>query len=1224
MQKIYFFVQLVLCFITALPTLTQGQNCTTLTATFSTYESRCAATGAITVYASGGSGSYKYKTMGPVNSNYTTSNNITGLSAGVYSVIINDLVSNCTFTQNNVVVPGTYNDPRFTLTGIPVSCDNGSNGSITVNGQQFGRNPFEYSIIVPSPMGVGTINNTGVFNNLSAGDYSIRMTDSCGGIQTRTITINNYSWWIDSYSFNKISCDSASGYIRVIDSRGNVSTLDPIPGFMYGVVRHSGDTIWSSNPDFTFYLAGVSTIDILAKDGCGIIKKGTAQLTFSPSVGVGVIINNKTCNTFSASLTSLFNLSGADYCLYDFKNRNVGCNSTGSFNNLLYGNYCIRIHSLCPDSIIIRCFTVLPPPLSIGNKVDIYNKQCSAFSADITGQTGLTNPVYCLYDAANVEITCNSTGVFKNIAYGSYCIKTTDGCRDTSILRCFTVLAPRPSVPNVIKPSYINCKNVSITVNGDKLLSPEYCLYNSSGALISCNSTGIFDKLTTGNYCIKIYEACYDTTITRCFNVGVAVIKNDLNVDISNKACSTFTVKGSSDNMKNEQYCLFTKDAVLISCNKTGVFNNVAYGAYCLRAKNLCPDTSFTKCFTVSPPVPSAGSSVDISKENCSSFTAKITNQKNLTNPQYCIFDNNNVQISCNSTGVFNNLNYGSYCIRIVNTCYDTTITRCFSALPTPVNITVSTSKSCSYGYATFGISVTGGNLPVNIKIYKADNSLFFDKNYNSNNINVDSIPGTVSGETYKIRATDNCGNADSVSTGATASMATHSATVFTQCPSAAWLNGSGKIQLTTTTNMGLFTVRIIKKDGIALSPELIPNAVSAGVFTYNDLGSGTYIVSYKINDLCNRYLYDTVSIAPYYYPNLKRSSAYQCDVSGFSVGAVASNGVGPFSYEVIGSVPAFPSINTTPQVSPIFNINNGTNYSLIRLRALDACGNATLGDASILPLANYKIDVDSNCFQSSSTLSVDTIYNSTYAWYKKDNYNSTDSIYLGSATKVFIPFLSAGDTGIYICHIAVNTGCVKRSFSFNLSGLCYKVLPVKITAFSARLRNEQVLLNWETGPEANLNNYIIERRNNYNNFTEIGHVNSKVNLSGSPHYDFIDTKPESGNNFYRLKLIYNNNSFTYSNTILINQSRNSQLIHCYPNPVSDKLTIDFKNSVSHEYKISLLNMLNQGIWKMNCLTGLNNTIQIHRPESVGKGIYILKVIDMNTNEEFSEKIIFL
>ena len=172
-------------------------------------------------------------------------------------------------------------------------------------------------------------------------------------------------------------------------------------------------------------------------------------------------------------------------------------------------------------------------------------------------------------------------------------------------------------------------------------------------------------------------------------------------------------------------------------------------------------------------------------------------------------------------------------------------------------------------------------------------------------------------------------------------------------------------------------------KNGTSYSPVLSPNVVSGNDHTFNDLGPGTYIIRYTEND-CNKYLYDTVVIKTYQFPNLDRSTAYQCDLNGFSVSAVASNGVAPFQYEIIGSTPSIPSIVTGTQSSPIFNINNGNTYSLIRLRAIDACGNATLGDASILPLANNGIMVSNNCFQNPTTLSVDSIFGATYTWYKK------------------------------------------------------------------------------------------------------------------------------------------------------------------------------------------------------------------------------------------------
>ena len=1224
MQKLYIRIKLAFCISVFFLSSAKAQNCAQLSATFASYESRCAATGAIKVTPTGGSGSYKYKTIGPVNSNFTTSDSITGLSAGTYSVVINDIVTNCTFTQNNIIVSGTYEDPRFTLNEVDVSCDNGNNGSISVDNVQGGRGPFAYTIVAPSTYGLGTSNSTGVFTNLTSGNYSIQMTDSCGGIQTRQITVNNYSWWISSYVFNKVSCDSATGFIVALDSKGNVSNAGGIPGFTYGAVRQPGDTVWSSSANFSLYVGSLSNFEIIVKDNCGKIKKGNVSIFLSPSLGANVTIYGITCDRFSAKLTGITNFFNADFCLYNNNNLQLSCNTTGIFTNLPYGSYCIKAHDGCTDSVISRCFTTYPPPLSIGNNVLISNKTCFNFSASITGQVGLYNANYCLYDSANVLIACNPTGVFNNLSYGNYCIEMKDGCRDTTIQRCFSASQPIPVVDEVSTPSYISCNRFGIAVKGDSLTNPTYCLYDSIGVLIACNSTGIFDSLSLGSYCVNVYDECFDTTFKRCFTVGPPVVINNIAVAFSNKICTSFTATASGSNLTNPYYCLYNDLDSLISCNSTGIFDSLLYGSYCIKTKNDCPDTTFTNCFTVVQPVPSVNNNVKLSNYTCSTFTAKIITQQNLTTPDYCIYDNANQLVGCNSTGIFDSLAYGSYCIKITNSCYDTIITRCFSAAALPVNLSVTSNKSCVYGYAKFSITVSGGYLPVNIKVYDPNGNLFSTNNYDTTRINIDSIPGILAGETYKIVATDNCGKQDSAEVSVIISYLDNSSYVVAKCPGGSWPNGSGSIKSTVATNMGSLTVRIIQKDSVLLATPLNPSSVAGSIYTFDDLGPGTYILSYKANDACNRYMYDTAVINPYTFPNLTRSSAYQCDVNGFSVGAVASDGVGPFTYSIIGSSPALPSIVAGPQANPVFSINNGNNYSLVRLRALDACGNATLADASILPLADNGIISTSNCFLQPTTLSVDPIYNSTYEWYKKDTLDGKDSILVGTGTNlVYIPGLLPSDTGIYVCHLSVLNGCVNRSYNYNLNGNCFTALTVTLLDFSGKFANENVLLTWKTIKENNLAAYVIERRNKDHTFSEIGRINPGGNSTYTQQYYFIDQQPTPGENFYRLKLVNWDKTTSFSDEIMLTKTQDFRDVHIFPNPVSDVFTIEFRNASNHVYKITLMNLLNQVISETKFNSGINKRLEINRTKAMSPGVYIVRFVDLNNNDEFSQKVIF-
>ena len=80
--------------------------------------------------------------------------------------------------------------------------------------------------------------------------------------------------------------------------------------------------------------------------------------------------------------------------------------------------------------------------------------------------------------------------------------------------------------------------------------------------------------------------------------------------------------------------------------------------------------------------------------------------------------DATNTAIDSNTSGVFNNIAYGSYCISMVNSCYDTTITRCFTVNPSPIVINVNSTASCTIGTTTLGVTISNGVAPYTINVY--------------------------------------------------------------------------------------------------------------------------------------------------------------------------------------------------------------------------------------------------------------------------------------------------------------------------------------------------------------------------------------------------------------------------------------------------------------------------------------------------------------------------
>ena len=501
-----------------------SQACSTLVVTSVPFESRCMSTGYITVTASGGSGSYNYKATGPVTTSYTSSNVITGLSAGNYTVTVKDIVTGCVSDQFNVVVSGTYTDPRFSLIKTDETCLNSSNGTVSVTGQTGGRAPFIYTIVAPSPSGVGTSNATGVFTGLMGGEYAIQLRDSCGGIQTRRVTVNAYDWWIDAFTGNRNNCTNADFSFTLRDNRGNTNTSGVVfSSFTYGVVNAVGDTTWFASRNFTFDIGTRRALTFVAKDGCGNVKSTTWAVNPKPGAAGAVTTTQTTCNNFTAAITGQVGFTNPQYTLYTSGGTLVSTNATGSFTGFTNGSYYIDIRDNCYDTTIRRNFVVSLPVPYLAPTVTIARTGCTTFNATATGMTNFTSPTYRLYDASNTLIATQATPTFNNLTNGYYCIGIQDGCYDTTVTRCFTVANLVPSVNANVTFSSPGCTDATVTIGGQTNLNgANFCLYNASNVLISCNATGTFTNVPYGDYCMRIVNsaACYDTTIQRCFTIS--------------------------------------------------------------------------------------------------------------------------------------------------------------------------------------------------------------------------------------------------------------------------------------------------------------------------------------------------------------------------------------------------------------------------------------------------------------------------------------------------------------------------------------------------------------------------------------------------------------------------------------------------------------------------------------------------------------------------------
>ena len=140
-----------------------------------------------------------------------------------------------------------------------------------------------------------------------------------------------------------------------------------------------------------------------------------------------------------------------------------------------------------------------------------------------------------------------------------------------------------------------------------------------------------------------------------------------------------------------------------------------------------------------------------------------------------------------------------------------------------------------------------------------------------------------------------------------------------------------------------------------------------------------------------------------------------------------------------------------------------------------------------------------------------------------------------------------------------------------------YLTFPVEMLSFDARLiDNKKVLLNWETASEENVDGFEIERSNDAETWNKIGFV--AANNIGS-RYDFWDNAPLDGVNYYRLKIIDEDDSFEYSSikSVLLSNENKNYLGEITPNPVNGRsfaLAIHMQNET--ELSIQISNNLGQ------------------------------------------------
>ena len=170
--------------------------------------------------------------------------------------------------------------------------------------------------------------------------------------------------------------------------------------------------------------------------------------------------------------------------------------------------------------------------------------------------------------------------------------------------------------------------------------------------------------------------------------------------------------------------------------------------------------------------------------------------------------------------------------------------------------------------------------------------------------------------------------------------------------------------------------------------------------------------------------------------------------------------------------------------------------------------------------------------------------------------------------------------------------------------------LPVSLVDFTASKQNKVVDLNWQTSIEQNSSYFDVEFSRDGSKFESIGKVKASASSSTLKNYSLKHLSPVNGLNYYRLKLVDVDGSFTYSAVRTVKFS-NSMSIAIMPNPTADRVYIT-SNEGGILQSVSLYSISGKLLQQVNNFV-LGKSIDL---STYSPSVYILKLLDKNGSTE--------
>ena len=366
--------------------------------------------GALSISGYGSLSPYQYSLDG--GNNFQPSGSFSGLDAGDYTVIVED-DNGCSSSYDFSLTEPTELVSDLN-TWVDLNCFGDDNGSIVVS-TSGGATPYYYTLDDVS------FQLSPVFNNLTAGDYVVAVSDDNGCADTVEVTLSEPSdLSAVVFSSENVGCfGNNSGYLELF-ANGGVSP------YLYSI---NGGQTFQSSPEFTNLAAG--TYSIVVKDDNNCAKTFSGTITQPEVLAFSVDANDVLCYGGNSG-SIVFSVTGGTTPFEFSTDGGQTYGSLSTVTGLTSGNYVVSVKDANDCTVSGGAFINQPDEELSASVASLQNVLCrnensGIVSIDVAG--GTETYTYSVNGGQNFQ----NSNVISGLVTGDYQAIVADfnGCETT-------------------------------------------------------------------------------------------------------------------------------------------------------------------------------------------------------------------------------------------------------------------------------------------------------------------------------------------------------------------------------------------------------------------------------------------------------------------------------------------------------------------------------------------------------------------------------------------------------------------------------------------------------------------------------------------------------------------------------------------------------------------------------------------------------------------------